>query len=119
MAVGPWAPPHHLGEQPYHKGIWDNAGGCQQTASSPAVSPECGGGSGRGDQPWNDLQMLCLISSCIAEESCGGAVGCVQREKTRDSSPAQGLLFCTCSSYTETQPTVPPPTTCTSQQAGR
>lgn len=31
-------------------------------------------------------------------------------EDKKDSPPAQGLFFCTCSSYTETQPTLLPPT---------
>lgn len=62
--------------------------------------------------------MLCVISASTAE-FCGGAVGCVQEEKRRDSPLAQGLFFCTCSSYTETQPAVPPTTPRTSQQAGR
>ena len=113
MVVGPWAP-LHLGEQPCHKGISDNAGGCRQTTNSPAISPECREGSGRGSHPRNALRMLCLISSCIAEGFCGVLVGCVQ-EKTGEDE----LFFCTCSFYKETQPIVPPPATCASQQAGR
>lgn len=61
------------------------------------------------------MSGCCLISSCIPEDFCGVPVGCVREEKTGEG----GLFFCTCSSYKETQPVVPPPTTSASQQAGR